>query len=351
MGIDFLAVFGAQRMRNYDAQPLLLGDGLTMEEQPDDAPNRVDLSLEYDEENWQPIDVRRTTMPRPWGYRPLRFIDGKDVGRTVAWLQSREGYPVPVRLSEIGAVAMRDCGGQLRREFSAVEKVVTLIADLFPWHEIEGFAAALQERDFRLLPVNVHPNDYTFDFERMRVATQNRSNDEMLWLECRALMNDGDTPTLVDGRLRPRASAFDTASLPVVGVIKSHSQNYLHDQGWRTFYQLAPGQRTPAFRLCDEHLNVITWYLRLDGTRGEMPNWGIVRAEIAEPFKKEQLGEHWTGYIDQLSQLLCNYRCRDESYSRAVVSLQPIQEAEHSLGALFSDADALINMFYRMTNL
>lgn len=351
MGIDFLAVYGAQRMRNYDAQPLLLGDGLMMAEQSDDAPSKMDLSLELDVDEWQPIDICRTTMPRPWGYRPLRFIDGKDVGRTVAWLQSHNGLPVPVRLSEIGAVVMRDVGGQLRREFSVVEKTVTLIADLFPWQEIEDFAAALQERNFRFLPVNVHPDNYTFDFERMRVATQNRSNDEMLRLECHALMNDGETPTLVDGRLEPRASAFDSALLPVVGVIKSHSQNYLHAQGWRTFYQLAPGERTPAFLLRDQHLNVITWYLRLDGRRGELPNWGIVRVEIAEPFKEKQLGENWTEYIDQLSQLLCTYRCRDESYSRAVVSLQPIQEAEHSLGSLFSDADALSSMFYRMTNL
>jgi hypothetical protein len=351
MGIDFLGLYGARRMRNYEAQPLLLGDGLAMAERPQDAPDPHDLSLEQAADDWQPINIRRVTMPNPWGYRPRRFIDGKDVGRTVAWLQSRMGYPVPVRLSEIGAVVMRDVGGQLRREFSAVEKVVSLVADLFPWDEIEGFAAALHERNFRLLPVNVQPADYSFDFERMRIATQNRSQDEMLWLECRALMNDGETPTLVDGRLEPRAGAFDTASLPVAGVIKSHSQNYLHDQGWRTFYQLAPGERTPAFLLRNPRLSVVSWYLRLDGARGEMPNWGIVRVEIAEPFRQAQLGEDWRAYIDQLSRLLCDYRCRDESYGRAVVTIQPIQEAEHSLGSLFADADALVNMFYRMTNL
>jgi hypothetical protein len=349
MGIDFLAVYGARRMRNYEMQPLLLGDGMTMDERPDDAPDLGDLSIEQAADEWQPIDIRHTTMPRPWGYRPLRFIDGKDVGRTVAWLQSRQGYPVPVRLSEIGAVVMRDVGGELRREFSMVEKVVSLVADLFPWDEIEEFAAALAERNFRLLPVQ--PVQPTFDFERMRISTQNRSQDEMLRLECRALMNDGCVPALVDGRLAPRARAFDTAAQPVVGVIKSHSKNYLHAQGWRTFYALAPGQRTPAFRLRSTHLDVVTWYLRLDGARGEMPNWGVVRVEIAEPFVQEELGATWTSYIDQLSRLLCDYRCRDESYGRAVVSLQPIQEAEHSLGSLFSDADTLINMFYRMTDL
>jgi hypothetical protein len=185
----------------------------------------------------------------------------------------------------------------------------------------------------------------------MRRATQNRSQDEMLRLECRALMNDGELPALVDGRLEPRARAFDSAIVPVAGVVKSHSQNYLHDQGWRTFFALAPGERTPAFRLESKNLNVITWYLRLDGARGEMPNWGIVRVEIAEPFVRAQLGERWPEYVNRLSRLLCEVRCRDEGYGRAVVTIQPIQEAEHSLGALFSDADALINMFYRMTNL
>src|SRR5690606_32038378 len=116
-------------------------DGSVMEERPDDAPDLDDLSIEQAAAEWEPINVRSATIPRPWGYRPLRFIDGKDVGRTVAWLQSRDGYPVPVRLSEIGAVVMRDVDGQLRREFSMVEKVVSLVVDLFPWDEIEAFAA------------------------------------------------------------------------------------------------------------------------------------------------------------------------------------------------------------------
>jgi hypothetical protein len=37
MGIDFLAIYGARRMRNYAMQPLLLKDGLSMEEHPEDA--------------------------------------------------------------------------------------------------------------------------------------------------------------------------------------------------------------------------------------------------------------------------------------------------------------------------
>lgn len=127
MGIDFLAVYGACRVRNYEVQPLLLSDGLEMVDNPDNAPQVADLSIEQAAAAWQPVDVRRTPPPRPWPFRPLRFVDGKDVGRTVAWLQSQEVYPVPVRLSEIGAVimrevVMRDVGRQLRRELGVVEK-------------------------------------------------------------------------------------------------------------------------------------------------------------------------------------------------------------------------------------
>lgn len=352
MGIDFLVNYGARRVRDYDAQPLLLTDGQTLDEDADDAPDQVGLSCEVAAEEWQPLNVLHAPLPEAWVYRPLRFVDGKDVGRTVAWLQSRQGYPVPVRLSQIGAVVMRDVDGELRREFGVVERVVSLMTDLFPWEEVESFAVALRERGFRLLPVTKpgKEQDFNFfDFERMRKTTQNRSNDEMVRLECQVLAEDPTTSTIVDGRLEPRTRAFDPTT-PVAGVIKSHSKNYLHPKGWQTFYQLTPGQRTPAFRLTTRNLDVISWYLRLDGADGELPNWGVVRVEVAKPFL-DQFGTVWPSYLDQLSRLLYLYRCRDQSYGRAAVSLLPIQEAERSLGACLTEADALVSIFYRMTNL
>jgi hypothetical protein len=354
VGFEFLRNYGAQRVRNYDPQPFLLDDGLMNIE---DNVEEEGLGVEVSPHKWCPLNVLSSATSSGWNYRPQRFIDGKDVGRTVAWLRSREGYPAPVYLSQIGAVEMRNVDGHLRREFEVVERVVSLMVDLFPWKEIESFADALQEHNFRLLPCKPpaptkegSKHGYSYDFERMRKTTQNRSNDEMSRLERQALSRACEIPTVVDGRLEPRASAFVDTENFVVGLIKSHSQNYLHPQGWRTFYDLKPGERTPAFLLVDTNPPVISWYLRLDGGAGEMPNWGIVRLEIPARYFKDKLNNDWV-HADRLSQLIYEYRCSDQNYSRAPVSIYPIQRAEESLGSVLLPTETFIQRFYRLANL
>jgi hypothetical protein len=354
VSFEFLRKYGAQRVQNYDPQPFLLNDGLMNIE---DKVEEGGLGFEVPAEEWSPRDVTLSAVPIDWQFRPRRFIDGRDVGRTVAWLRSREGYPVPVYLSQIGAVEMRNLDGRLQREFEVVERVVSLMIDLFPWLEIESFADALREYNFRLLPCRPpaptkegSKGGYSYDFERMRKSTQNRSNDEMSRLERQALSRACEIPTVVDGRLEPRANAFSDKDNFVVGLIKTHSQNYLHPQGWRTFYDLKPGERTPAFLLVDTNPSVISWYLRLDGGAGEMPNWGIVRLEVPERFFRERLGGDWS-HIDRLSRLIYEYRCSDKSYSRAPVTIYPIQRAEESLGAVFMPTETFIQRFYRLANL
>lgn len=352
IGLDFLRNYGARRVRDYQPQPLLLDDGTLLGEEAEEA---RDLDYEMASNDWRPCDAEGETDFGDWPLTPKRFVDGKDVGRTVAWLQSREGYPVPVRLSQIGAVVMREVRGELRREFAVVERVVSLMVDLFPWNEIESFAIALQVNGFRLLPCQkpkpgkTFAGGWTYDYERMRRTTQNRSHDEMVRLERQALARADQLPTLVDGRLDPHKDAFDELSDPVVGLIKRHSQNYLHPQGWRVFYNLQPGQRTPAFRL-EGKLDAISWYLRLDGARGALPNWGVVRVEIPQRFFEVTLEKDWS-YVNRLSRLICRLRCHDQSYGRAPVSLHPIQRAEESLGAMFAPGEVLINRFYHLTNL
>ncbi|MBV9469758.1 MAG: hypothetical protein JOZ57_11000 [Abitibacteriaceae bacterium] len=371
MGLDFLRNNGARRVRDFDAQPTLLNEGIPLAEQQDEP---VDLEYEKSLVDWEPISVTANgqvddadngrTYQAHW---PQRFIDGKDVGRTVAWLLSREGYPVPVRLAEIGAVSMRaiktPTGERtLRREWDKVERVVTFMTDLFPWEEVEEFACSLQGTGFRLLSVRVtlesDAEGFRFDYQRMAQNAINRSKDEMIRLEREALAVSRDVPTIVDGGLEARSGVFNETSA-VVGLIKSHSRNYLHPDGWRTFYALEPYERTPAFMLKNtlsaslpsgRKLEVVSWYLRLDGARGELPNWGIVRVEVSRPFFEQTL-QGDVGYINRVSRLICDYRCRDEGYSRAAVSIHPIQRAEASLGSLFTQPDTLISHFYRLTNL
>lgn len=347
MGLDFLKANGARRIRSYPTQPFLLDDGHTMEE-PEEK-ERLLWDIEQAADDWTSRDVTNASSPRNWRWRPKRFVDGKDVGRTIAWLQSAEGYPVPVRLAEIGAVVLCDDYGSLRREFSVVERVVCLMADFFVWDEVESFARALAQHGFRLLIAPKPKAGATYDFEPMRASTQSRSNDEMIRLERQALMQGADEPTIVDGRLENRAGIF-ADNAPVVGLIKTHSQNYLHPQGWRVFYNLKPGERTPAFQLNSRNVSVVSWYLRLDGQQGEMPNWGIVRLEVAERFFNDELRSDWS-FLDRLSRIVLDSRSRDTGYERAAVSIHPIQRAEQLLGALFSEADTLIQRFYHLTGL
>jgi hypothetical protein len=351
MGLEFLRNNGAHRMRDDAMRPLLLDSDTAQNEEPEhDEEQKIELSFEVPAEQWYPFDFSHTDVPSAWEFRPTRFIDGKDLGRTVAWLQTEEGFPIPVRLSEIGAIVIHNDAGHLRREWYIMERVVSMIVDPFPWDEIESFAAALQEEGFRLLQCQEPRGRLTYDFQEMRKATQNRSMDEMMRLEKQALLRSSDTPILVDGRLGSRTGGFDELNTPVVGMIKGHHRNYLHPQGWRAYYDLRLGQRTPAFLLKQRNIEVVSWYLRLDGTSNDLPNWGIVRLEIPARFFDQKLGRDWS-YLNRLSRLICQYRCTDKSYQRASVSLYPIQRAEECLGALFTGAETIINRFYNLTQL
>jgi hypothetical protein len=348
MSLDFLLHYGGRRLRQYIAQPLL--DAPVDEDEVEEGP-KITLDFESPLEDWQPRSVVADTVDP--AALPQRFIDGCHSGETVAWLQDTANHPIPVRLAEIGGVCMRIDGRALRREFVRVERVLSLIADPFPWHEVEGFAAALTEMDLRLLPAMLPKIDEerrgpTYDFERMREQTRIRSQYEMEVLEGLALCQDLDALSLIDGRLG-RMQHRDLADYDVIGVIKQQRENYLHPQGWQVLYQLEPGQRTPAFQLPSKHLPVVSWYLKLQGAQGAMPNWGIVRVEIScAHFERQRCNFR---YLDRLSNALLHLRCRQGSYARAPVSLEPIVRGEESLKSLLTSPATLAQQFYHLTGL
>jgi hypothetical protein len=246
MGLDFLKNYGGSRLDQYPAQPSMT----EMDEKERDA--KVDQEYETNGDSWEPkdLDIDDTWRPGDWDERPIRFVDGKDVGETIAWLQAPSTrYPIPVRFSQIGAVVMRLIDGQCRREFEMVERTISMYIDAFPWHEIESFAADLQANGYRLLPARPDGGQPSPDFEKMRKANDNRTMNEMENLEKAAISQDNNTPTIIDGRLEPRRGGFDSLHSPVFGVIKTHHRNYLDDQARGVVYRLELGQRTPTFRL------------------------------------------------------------------------------------------------------
>jgi hypothetical protein len=343
MGLDFLRQYGGRRLRQYVEQPLL---ELSTEEEADDG-HKVALDFELPPDAWQPRSVAADALDP--ADMPQRFIDGCHYGQTVACLYDSIRHPIPVRLAEIGGVCMQLEGRSLRRQFDHVERIVCFIADPFPWHEVEEFAAALTTIDMRLLPtlppMIEDTRQLTYDYASMEQRTYKQAQVEMRVLEELALDQDTETLSLVDGRLgridHPRA----------IGVIKQHRQNYLgkHWQCWQVFYDLEPGQRSPAFRLASQSSPLVSWFLKLDGAHGAMPNWGIIRIEISCTHFESQSSDF--GYLDRLSNALLRLRSRQGSYARAPVSMEPIVRAEDSLKSLLTPPTTLAQRFYHLTGL
>lgn len=135
MGLDFFQQYSARRVRAYAPQPVLLDDDFQEDAEEEVKPN---LDYEVDHNCWHVKDLHVSDSLSTWPWTPLRFIDGKDVGRTVAWVPTRYKYPIPVRLAEIGAVVIENDQGQLRRRFELVERVVSFAVDPFPWNEVNN---------------------------------------------------------------------------------------------------------------------------------------------------------------------------------------------------------------------
>jgi hypothetical protein len=325
----------------------------------EDRPDVIDWSPEMEPDDWEP----RTPSEQPAepGEYPTRFIDGCHVGHAVTrvWAPGRSGM-VALYLAEIGGIAMALRGRTLVREFYGLERVAGMVTDLFPWSEIEEFAAGLfriPDLRLRLLPARrPQDNPNPFDYEAMRAQAEVRTKQEMANWESIALHADPNAATLLDGRLASRlltATGCEGRKGLVVGVVKTHAQNYLHPQGWRTLYDLGPRQRTPFFVIDrrqtgpEAALKVATWYQRLAVT--DTPEWGVIRVEVpwAQVVARWPTRDQRVGFVNRLAGWLIDVRCRQQSYARMPVSLEPIVRAEDSLKSLFTPFGLLRNRFLR----
>lgn len=359
MALEFVQEYGGCRLDPYEPQPPL-------EDEPTDdeprQPGTRNLSREIPGDEWEAIDITQSSWRvDEWPERPVRFIDGSDKGEEIAWVRSPGGYPAPIRLAQIGAISIRVENGECIRESRLTDTVISVVTSPFPWQAVEGFASELQENGYRLLPAELPDRKPSYDFEKMRKPTVNRTNDEMRVFEEAVIAYDDSTPTIIDGLLEPKLGGFDPATSPVFGVVKTHHRNYLHPRGIQLLYRLEAGQRTPYFTLPEERpagadaertarrLPVVSWYVRLAGGGGSTPNWGVVRVEVAKKWFDARGCD--SEFVNRLSRVIFEYRCRERSYARWAVSLHPIVRAEESLKSLFYSPGGLVNRFYRLAGL
>jgi hypothetical protein len=348
----FFRAHGASAVGDTPAQPLL--PGLADEGSAEEGAATVEWDVEMPPDKW----IARTIgeAPAQNGEYPTRFIDGSLMTLPVLWLRAPEGWPIPLLASECGAVAMRLTGRTFVREFMTVDRMLSFVADPFPWAEVETFAAAILDSpdlSARLVPANRPKVEHNpFDYEVMHVQARHRCEQEMLNAERLALAVDPNAPTLMDGKLAGRVGSTAAAARPLlVGVVKRLRPD-LHPEGWRTLLGLRPGQRTPVLKMTgvstekEADMPTASWYLKLAGGPRLAPNWGYVRVDIPwVQFEDHRRADF--GFVDRLSRWLIDARCRRPSYARMPVSLEPIVRAEDCLKPLFTPLAVLATRLCR----
>jgi hypothetical protein len=341
----FFKTYSATPVGVTPPQPTIAPDG-------DEPADTVDLDVELPAGAWQPRLIGE--MPVRVGEYPERFIDGSIYSEPVLCVRAPEGWPIPLLVSEVGAVALRLRNREFTRTFVTVERLLSFVAEPFPWAEVEGFAAAvLNNLSARLVPANFPKDRNPFDYDVMRQQAYHRCEQDMLTAERLALAADASVPTLVDGKLAGRIGKQAAADRPLlVGVVKRLPPD-LHAEGWRTLLALRPAQRTPVFQLTgmsgttEADMPSASWFLRLAGGPRLAPTGGFVRVDIPwMHFERVPAADRF-GFVGRLSRWLIDSRCRAESYGRMPVSLDPIVRAEECLKSLFTPFGVLRNRFLR----
>jgi hypothetical protein len=327
--------------RRYDARPLndrpyeplpLADQALDQDEEALKARLRQ-LSYELPASEWRPI---------PCGGEPIdpprRFIDGSVFSRSVAAF-SVDGRRRPAVLACLGALALHLEGGRLVRppgDFR-LRTVLCLLSNGMPQEDLRRLAEGLAALDIEM--VVSETAELAADFEVLRRRTWDLAKERMEEAEREVLFAAPDIPAVVDGLLERRLVTVASQGMPAVGVVKRQMRRYLPDSHLNLLYDLAAGERTPAFLLETEHATVVSWYLRLSAADGLSPGYGIVRLAVSQDYLERRFPapqERWT-QLSALSDWLRALRCREGSYPRAGVSLEPIVRVEDELHALLPD--------------
>jgi hypothetical protein len=327
--------------RRYDARPLndrpyeplpLADQALDQDEEALKARLRQ-LSYELPASEWRPI---------PCGGEPIdpprRFIDGSVFSRSVAAF-SVEGRRRPAVLACLGALALHLEGGRLVRppgDFR-LRTVLCLLSNGMSQEDLRRLAEGLASLGMDL--VVSETAEMAADFEVLRRRTWDLAKERMEEAEKEVLFAAPDIPAVVDGLLERRLVTVASQGMPAVGVVKRQMRRYLPDSHLNLLYDLAAGERTPAFLLETEHATLVSWYLRLSAADGLSPGYGIVRLAVPQDYLERRFPapqERWA-QLSALSDWLRALRCREGSYPRAGVSLEPIVRVEDELHALLPD--------------
>lgn len=339
------AKYKARLLNDYPFLPVFPGDEV---EDDEVAPEEGEVERDYELplEQWRALPALE-----PGTDRPTRFIDGTIVARTVGALTDPQGRQRPMLMSVIGAAALElEDRTLVRREQDfEMETTLAMIAKGLKQDDLDEMDRGLQALGLRFLQLPART--LSTDFELARTHTFDGAREEMLQVERRLLLSKLDRPTIVDGLLEDRLEGLDSWDIPVTGVVKRllRIRHHLHQAGINLVYTLKPGERTPAIVL-QTHPRpyvfkpVVSWFLRLTGGGDIAPSWGVVRVAMPQEYFVNSLKGDFEA-LSRLSGWLYALRCRDRSYQRMPVSLEPIVRVEEHLQALRPSLEAAIGRF------
>jgi hypothetical protein len=279
------------------------GYGNGADPQPSSPQQPPDVEVEVPAARWAP----RRPPSGVLAPDTVVFVDGVRRLDARAWIAISDTDAVPGIFASYASGAVR-CNS--RAELEAVE-----VGRGFFAADLEGLvdvvtrhgtyvACATEEATPEALVYAVH--DRMTECE-VRIAEQARRR--------------GDELIVLDGPMRRRQHIPDA-----IGLVKSHYVRYLPDPLNAVVGALAPGERTPVFRVDAQPFSRHSWYLRLPGPPGG-PWSGIVRCEATGALAPETV----VRLADTVAITLPRFASLAHKDPRAPQNLAPIGGLERIL--------------------
>jgi hypothetical protein len=305
---------GAKPRLHVDAWDPAYGTALDADGAPTEASAAaLDLDLELAAGAWTPLsppgDVRAPDV--------LLFVDGVRRIDGRVWAEEGDGTLHPGLAASYAAGVVRCDLRRGRAELAAAE-VARGIFTASPG--VADLVAPLAR-----YPVRRTDSD---DPARLQAAVQ----ADLHALEERVGLRAGSDAGLlvVDGPLHRGAGPA-----PLLGYVKTHHKQYLPAELAALVGRLAPGQRSPVFRLgttWQRH----SWYLRLPGPAA--PWAGVVRLEASAELSRGEV----VALADTAAVALPRFASHPFKDPRAPQNLIPIGGLERRLRGMLGDARLLL---------
>jgi uncharacterized protein len=273
----------------------------------------VDVAVEVVPADWAPIDPSaRAQVP----FASVLFVDGVQRIDARVWVLPDDGSSLLGVCASWAAGAVR-CDGQARVVAAEVRRGALCAGDaLDPIATRHGTYEARRVSGGGGDPVHAALGRARGDLEaRVAIDAAGTSPADLV---------------VVDGPLG------DRRHIPgALGYIKAHHVSYLPPRQQAVVTALAPGQRTPLFRIGDERYRY-SWYLRLPGPRAH-PSAGVVRCELPGELP---LADAIVA-ADRATITLPRYASRPHQDPRAPQNLHPIAGLERDLRHRLGDPTLL----------